>query len=194
MDTLNTYTAFEGDKLFFHGPLAEVVLRIKKRLGKNHHSEMMIFCDSTGSRVDFNFHGSEKDVLKRLSVFVPDDTAAKDNPGPGRPRLGVASREISLFPRHWEWLATQPGGASATLRRLVEEAKKRHITRDSSKHAQERTHKFLSVVAGDRKGYEEALRFLYRKEKKEFLHQIIDWPPDIRAYATQLAKPVFASE
>jgi hypothetical protein len=101
------------------------------------------------------------------------------------------SREVSLLPRHWEWLATQTGGASATLRNLVEEAKKKSANGNQIKQAQERTYKFMSVIAGDFEGYEEALRALYKRDKKTFLAQIHGWPDDVKNHAVEIATPAF---
>ena len=190
MDKPNTYTAFDGTKLLLQDSLAEVVLKIKKKIGKAANSSVLIFSDTTGKMMDFDFHGAEKDVLKRLETFVAE-ALPKDKSGPGRPKLGVISREISLLPRHWEWLAAQSGGASATLRLLVEEAKRKSAGGISIKQAQERTYKFMSVMAGDLKGYEEALRALYKKDREKFLTQIRDWPRDVREHVAKLAQSVF---
>lgn len=194
MESKSTYTAFEGDKLVCKGDLPDVILRLKRRMGKAENSAVLIFSDATGNTMDFNFQGTEKDVLKRLEIFSGDD--APDIPvaepaGPGRPRLGVVSREVSLLPRQWEWLASQSGGASAILRRLVDEERKRSIGGDTVKKHQERTYKFISVMAGDMKGYEDALRALYRKDQKSFNLHTGEWSPDVKAHALRLAKPVF---
>jgi hypothetical protein len=186
------YSAFEGDRLLHQGPLEEVILKVKRRADKAHQASFLIFSDETGKTMDFNFRGSETEVLKRLEPFQSSSEVSITNPGPGRPKLGVVSREVSLLPRHWEWLATQEGGASSTLRRLVEEAKKKSASGSEIKKAQERTYKFISVMAGDREGYEEALRALYRRDKKTFTALISDWPADIRKHAVSLSKPVFS--
>ncbi len=196
MEQHTTYTAFEGSDLLFRGSLHEVVTKIKKRMGKTSHSEVFLFSDETGKLMDFNFHGTEKDVQKRLEVFstVPErqgEEESKSLAGPGRPKLGVISREVSLLPRHWEWLAAQPSGASATLRKLIEEAKKKSAGGASLKQLQERCYKVMSVLAGDRSGYEEALRALYKKDQESFLMHINDWPKDIRKHIAELAQPVF---
>ena len=135
MDLHGTYTTFEGTRRLFRGTLQEVVLKVKERLGRADNNSMLIFSDDTGKTMDFNFQGSVKDVLKRLEVFVSKQQSGLIS-GPGRPRLGVISREISLLPRHWEWLASQPGGASATLRKLIDEAKKRSSNRVGVKEVQ----------------------------------------------------------
>ena len=197
-ESIPTYTAFEGDTLLCKGDLTDVILKIKKRLGKADNSSALIFNDATGNTMDFNFQGSEKDVLRRLEVFVgePDGkvdgkadgkAAAADGAGPGRPKLGVMSREVSLLPRHWEWLASQSGGASAVLRRLVDEARRKTGESLSVKQIQERTYKFLSVMAGNLQGYEEAIRALYRKDAKGFAAHTEGWPRDVKRHAEALA-------
>lgn len=188
----HTYTAFEDGKIVGEGPLQEVVLRVKKRMGKADHGPALIFSDDTGNTMDFNFQGSEKDVLKRLEVFAQEE--ARGSEGPGRPRLGVVSREVSLLPRQWEWLAAQSGGASAALRRLVDEARRKSAEKPSIKQIQERAYKFMSVAAGNLPGYEEALRALYKKDRKAFLAQSGAWPADVKAHALRLAQGAFAGD
>lgn len=190
MTNATTYTAFEGHKILAQGNFAQVIVKIKKHLGKEAHSSILIFSDDTGKTMDFNFQGSEQDVQKRLEVFV-DQPVSTETSGPGRPKLGVVSREVSLLPRHWEWLASQPGGASATLRKLIEAAKKKSEEGQSDKQVQERTYRFMSALAGDLTGYEEALRALYKKDHKNFLAQIQTWPKDVRNYTQTLSESIF---
>jgi hypothetical protein len=196
MDKVNSYTAFEAGRIVAKGALPQVVLGVKRRLGKAEHGSVLIFSDDTGNTMDFNFQGTEKDVLKRLEVFggVGGESAAipeAGNAGPGRPRLGVVSREVSLLPRQWEWLASQSGGASAVLRRLVDEARKKTSEGASIKKLQERAYKFMSVIAGDFPEYEEAIRALYKRDRKGFLARMAAWPADVQAHALELAGPVF---
>lgn len=187
----NTYTAFLKDKLVISGPLSEVVLNIKNN--KLAESEgMLIFSNDTGKTMDFNFQGTKQDILKRLEVFVSNEEEDSTTvAGPGRPKLGVISREVSLLPRHWEWLANQPGGASATLRLLVEEAKKKSQSAPTMKQVQERVYKVMSVLAGDLPGYEEALRALYKKDTATFFSYIEQWPRDIQRYLKSLGETIF---
>jgi hypothetical protein len=196
MEKANNYTAFEAGRVVAKGALPQVVLGVKRRLGKADNSSVLIFSDDTGNTMDFNFQGTEKDVLKRLEVFggvggqgpaIPDAGYA----GPGRPKLGVVSREVSLLPRQWEWLASQSGGASAVLRRLVDEAKKKTSEGTSIKKIQERAYKFMSVIAGDFPEYEEAIRALYKKDRKGFQARMAAWPEDVRAHALELADAAF---
>lgn len=191
----STYTAFEGSKLLTRGPLDKVILKTKHRLEKEPEASILIFSDSTGRTIDFNFHGTEVDVLKRLEIYVSGDASGEDSTklasGPGRPKLGVVSREVSLLPRHWEWLANQTGGASATLRKLIEFEQKKSGGGLTLKQAQERVYKFMSVLAGDLEGYEEALRALYRKDGDSFQTHIKKWPRDVKAHTLTLAASIF---
>lgn len=192
METLNTYTAFEDHKILSQGSLEDVVSKVKKRFEKSPASQIVIYSDATGKSMDFNFQGTEKEVLKRLEVYTTPQSATAVSSGPGRPKLGVISREVSLLPKHWEWLATQSGGASNTLRKLVEESMKKTSGVNTVKMAQERTYKFMSVEAGDLENYEEALRALYRKDKERFSNEIKTWPRDVQKHIIELSKAVFA--
>jgi uncharacterized protein len=189
-ESTQKYTAFNGVKLLAHGALDAVVLKVKRKIQDDETSSILVFSDSTGKQMDFDLSGSESDVLKRLEIYVGGE-ATPVSSGPGRPKLGVISREISLLPRHWEWLSTQSGGASATLRRLVDEARKHTTARDEMKRYQERTYKFMSSIAGNLPLYEEALRALFAKDEKKFKEQISDWPRDIKNHALKLAEPIF---
>jgi len=97
-------------------------------------------------------------------------------------RLGVIGREVSLLPRHWEWLEQQPHGISATLRRLVEDARKREPGQQRARALREAAHRFLTAMAGDLPGYEEACRALYAKDERRFRRQARAWPADIRKH------------
>lgn len=188
---MTTYTAFEDHKLLIQGALDQVVLKVKRKLGAAAHSPILIFSDQSGKTMDFNFSGSEADVLKRLDIYVPAAEQTSENQGPGRPKLGVISREVSLLPRHWEWLAQQSSSVSAVLRKMIEEAMKKSTPANEAKQAQERTYQFMSVIAGDRPQYEEALRALYQKNQKSFLSLIDKWPADIKKHISYLSKDVF---
>ncbi|MEA9355974.1 DUF2239 family protein [Bacteriovorax sp. PP10] len=185
-----TFTAFEGHSLIAYGDLAEVVLKIKSSIGKASISTILIFSDITGKTIDFNFHGSKQEILKRLEVYTSVQDAGLSS-GPGRPKLGVVSREVSLLPRHWEWLATQRGGASATIRMLVEDAMKKASSGQSAKQVQDRVYQIMSVLAGDLSDYEEALRAMYKKDKKSFLGFIGNWPNDVQNYLLKSSKEIF---
>jgi hypothetical protein len=111
----------------------------------------------------------------------------------GRPKLGVVAREVTLLPRHWEWLATQRGGASAALRRLGEEARKTHAEQDAHRQAKERAYRFMSAIGGGLPGFEEASRALFAHDGEAFAERIREWPADVQAYLGWLARGAFAT-
>lgn len=187
-----TYTAFENSRRLIQGPLEDVVLEVRRRSRENKEASILVFNDASGTTMDFDLSGSERDVLKRLQIFVtPAAETAPAPTGPGRPRLGVVAREVSLLPRHWEWLATQPGGASATIRRLVEDARKTGTGASAIKASQDRTYRFLAALAGNLPNYEEALRALYKRDESGFREHMKGWPTDLKSHALDLAAEAF---
>jgi hypothetical protein len=196
-------TAFLGNALLAAGPLLEVALAIKSAAAKNQ-AALLAFDDDTGHVIELDLRGSRSDVIERLlrnavearlEKIADDDasspTAAADGVqrGRGRPKLGVVAREVTLLPRHWEWLATQTGGASITLRRLVEQARRNDVDggKQRRRNAQEAAYRFMSAIAGDLPAYEEACRALFADDSALFRKQIATWPVDVRDYATRLA-------
>jgi hypothetical protein len=139
-----------------------------------------VFEVETGRQIDFDLRGSLDDVLARELPTAPR--------GPGRPKLGVTSREVSLFPRHWDWLETQPSGISGALRRLVEQAIKGQSGKDRARVIRAALSRFLTSMAGDRPHYEEASRALFAGDTKRFEALIERWPKDIREYAVHQAR------
>ena len=137
------------------------------------------------------------EVMLRLSQTAPVQTGGETNgdrvdQAPrtrGRPRLGVVAREITLLPRHWEWLATQPGGASVALRKLVDAARRTSTDEDRSKAARDTAYRFMNAVAGDLSQFEEVIRALYRDDEERFRELIAEWPRDVAVYSAQLAFP-----
>ncbi|OFZ27259.1 MAG: hypothetical protein A2381_16280 [Bdellovibrionales bacterium RIFOXYB1_FULL_37_110] len=187
------YTAFENKLIIAKGNIEEVVLTIKKRIGLSNHTMALIFDDELGRTIDIDFSGTIEDVRQRLLVFVPKETK-ETLPGPGRPKLGVISREVSLLPQHWEWLALQRGGASVTLRKLVETAKHNNPFHGQPRFYQDAVSQFMSVIAGDLPNYEEAMRMLYRKDKLNFFAQIKSWPEDVRLHLKKMVTPIFVPD
>lgn len=188
------YTAFEHFDKLVSGSLEHVVLAVKKRYKDHRQSQILIFSDSTGKQMDFDLSGTDKETLDRLKIYSAIESNTTTTAGVGRPKLGVVAREISLLPIHWEWLNNQPGGASSSIRRLIDE-KIKSVSSDKNKikNAQEITYKFLSAIAGDLPNFEEAIRFLYRKDKDKFAQNISSWPKDIRDHALMLSSEVFDS-
>ncbi len=149
---------------------------------------LLVFDDATGAQVDHPWPRGYPEVPTR-EVKAPMPAAA---PQVGRPRMGVVAREVTLMPRHWDWLAQQPGGASAALRRLVEDARRVHADRDDQRMAKERAYRFMSAIAGGFAGFEEASRALFAQDAEAFAHRIADWPPDVQAHLAWLACDAFA--
>ncbi|GGJ28122.1 DUF2239 family protein [Deinococcus roseus] len=190
MDDLNpTYTLFVDQKHLLTAGLPEVLTHLKNQ-PQNPHAQVLVFEDQTGRTVDFDLRGTLEEVLVR---HLPSSDAEPARAGRGRPRLGVVAREVTLFPRHWEWLEQQPGGASAALRRLIEEARKQQPDLTKIRQAQTAADRFMSVIAGDLPGYQEASRALYARDFERFQQEIQPWPEDIRGHAERLAGPVFES-
>lgn len=190
---LRTCIAFDQSKKVARGPVLEVALKLKEHLKKHPKASFLIFDEATSEAVEVDLRGSPETILRRLTEAEEASSAAEKKPasGPGRPKLGVTAKEVTLLPEHWEWLARQPGGASVTLRRLVEEAKKKNLARDQIRRAQEVTHKFMTAMAGDLPHYEDALRALYAKDTAQFSRLIAVWPKDIREHVQKLAARVF---
>jgi hypothetical protein len=189
-----TYTAFAGTRRIASGALASVAAQTKAALDQGEDAPVLILEDQTSRVVEVDFRGTAEDVAKRLEQPA-DSLAGNQAPrGPGRPKLGVVAREVTLLPRHWEWLNAQPGGASVALRRLVEEARRSNEAKDRVRQAREALYRFMSTLAGDEAGFEEASRALFAGDRKLFLRLVQLWPKDIRSHAASLADAAFASE
>ena len=194
---LDAYVAFDGNRRIASGDLHAVAGAAKQSLDRHQEASVLIFDGATSEPVDLDFRGSLEDVLARLPA--PDGAVAAEpgppaNRGPGRPKLGVVAREVTLLPRHWEWLAQQAGGASVAIRKLVEQARRGGEDKDRIRTAQEAAYRFMSVMAGNKPHYEEAIRALFAPDPIRFEKLIVDWPADIRAHAAKLAERAFRRE
>ena len=190
------YLAFEGDRRIASGDLREVARAAKETLDHRKEASIIVFDGTTSATVDIDFRGAVTDVLARLPGDISTDAPAEDAAvtvarGPGRPKLGVVAREITLLPRHWEWLARQPGGASVAIRKLVEQASRTGEDKDRLRQAQEAAYRFMSVTAGNKPHYEDAIRALFAGDPVRFEKLIADWPADIRGHALRLAARAF---
>ena len=181
------------------GSLPEVAQIVKASIEKKERASILIFDALTSEPVEIDLRGTVEDVLTRLekaekkadAVSEPTNTAKNVNRRPGRPKLGVVSREVTLLPRHWDWLNSQPGGASVALRKLVEEARRVNSDRDKVRRAQEVAYRFMSAIAGNLPGYEEATRALFAGNAGRFEELITQWPVDIGNHARKLSQPAF---
>ncbi|MEO8320120.1 MAG: DUF2239 family protein [Bradyrhizobium sp.] len=192
------YIAFEGDRRIGSGNLREVARAARETLDRHQNAPILIFNGQTSAPVEIDFRGSVDDVLARLppAEIAPakEEAAAVAPRGPGRPKLGVVAREITLLPRHWDWLALQKGGASVAIRKLVDEARRANESGDRIRLAQESAYRFMSVMAGNRSHYEEAIRALFAGDSARFEKLIGEWPADIRDHAAKLAERAFQRE
>ena len=163
-----TFTAFRDDRQIAHGPLTEVIRAISP-------NQSLVFDDQTG------------DLMKLSNA---DEIATALNAtAPAAPEVGLkpVSVNLALLPRHLAWLESQPGGPSAAMRRLIDQARKAGEGRD--RQAREACYRFISMVAGDRKGFEAATRALFAGDAAQFDIAAQTWPADIRAYGHRLAQP-----
>ena len=175
------FTAFVGTKRLASGALRVVLEEILSEPG---HESLLVFDDHDGRVIDFDLRGDIASVLARLEdhpLFGP-----KTQRGPGRPKLGVVGREVSLLPRHWDWLEAQPRSMSATLRQLIDAARKREIEQAMNQHGINAANAFLAAIAGDLEHYEEATRALYAGDREGLESQMVSWPQDIQEYVLEL--------
>jgi hypothetical protein len=178
--------AFEGHRQIAAGTLAGVALAVKQAIDAGAAGPVLIFDQHSSRPVEIDFRGTPDDVLSRLPDQAPIATEPVSR-GPGRPKLGVVAREVTLLPRHWEWLARQPGGASAVLRRLVEEARRADGGRERVRLAGEAVDRFMLAMTGDLPHHEEASRAFWRKQRDCFIQLTDAWPSDVREHVRWLA-------
>ena len=173
-----SYTAFQRLRKIALGTLPEVAVSVKDL----PQGAYLVFDDVTGRQVDLDTRGTPDEISVRYS-----EEPLPEPRGRGRPRLGVIAREVTLLPRHWDWLNSQPGGASVALRKLVEQARRTSGDRDRVRAAQESAYRFMSAIAGNLPGFEEAARALFAYDRRRFAEHIAGWPEDVRDYAVKLA-------
>jgi hypothetical protein len=199
--TTPTVTAFRGQARLASGALRDVARVAWQAIthGDPATGPVLVFDDATARVIDLEMRGDERAMLAHLEATMP----AHMTPSPaeeaehvpttprtrGRPRLGVVAREVTLLPRHWEWLAAQPGGASVALRKLVDCARRDPTDDDRARAARDVAYRFMHAMAGDLPNFEEAVRALYRGDEARLRALIATWPPDIATYSAQLAFP-----
>lgn len=184
-----TYTAFDTHRRIAAGTLLEVTLAVKASPGLAAGT-MLTFDDETGKVVDLDLHGTAEQISTRHRARE-EGMAAR---GRGRPKLGVVAREVTLLPRHWEWLSAQRGGASVTLRRLIDEARKAEGGQAAVRAARDNAYRFMSAIGGDLPGFEEAVRALYAGDSGRLEENMAAWPDDLRVYVRKLAAPSISPE
>ena len=190
------YIAFDGDRCIATGDLRDVARAAKETLDRHKDASILVFDGRTSGPIDIDFRGTIDDVLARLPKIAGapaavDDAAQPAPRGPGRPKLGVIAREVTLLPRHWEWLAQQSGGASVALRKLVDEARRANKDKDRIRHAQEAAYRFIAAMAENKPHYDEVARALFAGDAERFEAWTASWPADVRDHARRLAAAAF---
>ena len=194
------YIAFEADQRIAAGDLRSVARAVRDVLDRRSDASILVFDGGTSEPVELDLRGSLDQVLARLPLSRAEPASGDSEPeapanrGPGRPKLGVVAREITLLPRHWEWLARQPGGASVAIRKLVDEARRHSEDRDRIRAAQDAAYRFMSVMAGNKPHFEDATRALFAPDPVRFAQLIAGWPNDVRDHAAALARRAFGQE
>lgn len=183
------YTAFNNNEILAQGSLETIALAVRQKVKEDKNASILIFSDLTGRQIDIDISGTEKQVLERLKIYSSNKTP-QVSAGAGRPKLGVIPREISLLPHHWEWLINQDGGSSGIIRKLIDD-KIKSTSPDKVKIAQERAYKFLSAIGGNLPNFDEATRYLYRKDKEKFQELTSSWPKGIVKHSMALLGGVF---
>jgi hypothetical protein len=181
---MSGYAVFEGERRLAAGSKLEAAVAAQARLAEAPEAGLLIF-DPEGRQVDFDLRGGPWDIALAMGE---GETAPR---GRGRPKLGVTAREVTLLPRHWDWLAAQPGGASVALRKLVEAARRETEGPDRRRAARDAAYRFASVMAGDRPGFEEVSRALFAGDAAGFVALIAGWPEDIVEHLRGLANEAF---
>lgn len=187
MEDTPRYVAFVGARLVAEGEVHDVLPALKRRFDRDPSESVSVFDVATGRQTDFALDAPLDELLARAST-----TNAPR--GPGRPKLGVSSREITLLPRHWDWLEQQPNGISAAVRRLVEQAMKQSPGRERARRIRASLSNVLTALAGDRPHYEEATRALFADDIGRFEALVARWPKDVRTYAIREARAAYDAE
>lgn len=190
MDTPSNILAFSGENLVAEGSVASIAQKLKSVTDQSDKGTTLFFDGSNGRQIDIDVRGVETNAEPGLESSSEQDSATPDSETPktrGRPKLGVVGREVTLLPRHWAWLDTQRGGASAALRRLVDQERKEGAEVEQIRASQDSANRFMYAMAGNLEGFEEAVRALYARDRKRFEQETRGWPTDIRACARRFA-------
>lgn len=220
MDWENTLcTAFEGSHCIATGALRDVALAAKAAVDRGaslvNPVPVLVFDDATSEVIELDWRGTPDVFAARFEQLVqakkasapstspspaPGEAASATDAaettagaprGPGRPKLGVVAREVTLLPRHWGWLASQPGGASVALRKLVEVARRSSEVKDRVRHASAVGYRFMSTMAGHEPHFEEASRALFAGDQAGFEALIAAWPADVQAHLKKILADAF---
>ena len=190
------WVAFEHHQKTAAGGPATVIAAVQQRLASNPHAMPVVLDAISSERIELDWRAPLEQLLTLVPAPSPaasDGAAADEAPrGPGRPRLGVTAREVTLLPRHWEWLSRQPGGASVVLRKLVQSAMKEGSAADAKRRATDAAYRFMSIVGGDLPHYEEVSRALFAGELVRLRALVAGWPGDVSAHMLALVARIDA--
>ena len=178
-DPPRSFTAFAGERMIASGPLETVLPKARTATD----TPLLIFADDSGDLFEPDWRFGDGEIVARLGA--PAEPSSSDK-RVGRPKLGVVAREVTLLPRHWSWLARQSGGASAALRRLVEQGLRDSVGEDRVRQSQRAVDRFIYRMAGDLPRFEDAYRALYAKDFATLDQLIAEWPTDIRDHLRRL--------
>jgi uncharacterized protein len=185
--------AFAGEHCIASGDLARVARAARKFAVAGSHKPILAFDAATGEQIDLDLRGTEEQPSRR-SASAARGRIEEEPRGPGRPKLGVVAREVTLLPRHWDWLASQPGGASVALRKLVQHGMRANAGKDRIRASQNAAYQFMSAMAGNRAGFEEAARALFAGDARSFNRRVDAWPKDVRDLVKKLAAIALQAE
>lgn len=202
-DSSVSWIAFDRDRCLARGAPERVAAAVWRHLDANPDGQPLTFDAVTGHPVEIDLRGTLAETLARLpaagdsalsaAALAPMTAVEGGLPrGRGRPRLGVVPREVTLLPRHWSWLADQPGGASVALRKLVENAIRENRALDALRSGREALFRFMNAMAGNAPGFEAAVRALFAGDRSGYEAALAQWSPDIRAHCLALAGNAFA--
>lgn len=184
------YVIFLRESIVARGTLLEIIPSAKHAFDKDPSTPLVIFNNQTGRFIDLDLNGSESAVTQRYRSQTSFDARRQ---GHGATKSSALGKEVTLLPRHWDWLSEQPGGASVALRKLVDQARKASVEVDQTRRAREASHRFMTAMAGDKPGFEEADRALFAGDLQRFKLEIARWPEDIRRHLEQISAAGFSS-
>jgi hypothetical protein len=176
----STLVGFDGTRRIARGTPVETALQAASYLAANPGAQLLFFDVRNGLQVELDLRGTADSIRQRMQAGSAQDSGATDpKPGKGRPRLGVVAREVTLLPRHWDWLAGQPGGASVSLRKLVEAAMRKPDAQALQQQRATAAYQLLLATAGNLPGFEALSRALFANRQEELPALLQDWPQDL---------------
>ncbi|MEY4239279.1 MAG: hypothetical protein RL339_1880 [Pseudomonadota bacterium] len=176
--------AFAGGQLISRGALIEVALALRG-WDRTDGPQPLILDERTGEPVEVDLRGTPAEVVARLGA-ASDQATERAPARPGRPKIGVIAREVTLLPRHWEWLAQQPGSASQVLRRLIDAQRGEEREMPLPPELQQNVYRFMSAIAGNFPGFEDVSRALFAGDIEGTIDAARAWPVDVQDHLRRM--------